>query len=106
MKDVLILVGMRRVGKTTLLRGLPASHYECYDMDELFESVHSVSIAHFVEHYGWALFRQCEYHLLRDLLLRKYSSSSSKRCWIVATGGGIVELEASRNLLKNFKEIF
>ncbi len=83
MKDVLILVGYRAVGKTTLGQRLAEClGYEFLDTDHLICHEANKPIQKIVEEGGWELFRRYE----KDILV---TLSEKKRC-VIATGGGAI----------------
>jgi 3-phosphoshikimate 1-carboxyvinyltransferase len=85
------LVGMRGAGKTTLGRAL-AQHLgsRFVDTDQRFVAAHG-DLAAFVAAHGWPAFREVEQGLVADAL--------QAGC-VVATGGGAIESDATRDLLR------
>ncbi|UZJ54103.1 hypothetical protein CBS101457_003423 [Exobasidium rhododendri] len=99
-RATIIIIGMKGAGKTTL--GLIAGRAlgkALIDADQSFRALENQSIDTFVQSYGWQAFRQREAAILKDLLT-KYPYDS-----IIACGGGVVELEESRNLLKEARNV-
>ncbi|MBW1976155.1 MAG: shikimate kinase [Deltaproteobacteria bacterium] len=89
----LALIGYRCTGKSTVGRLLASLlSYRFVDMDEVLADRTGTSIDSLVRKHGWLFFRNMESELLREL-------SSLPRI-VVATGGGIVELEENRRILK------
>lgn len=88
------LIGMPASGKSTVglalskLTGLPF-----VDLDELIEKEAEMSIAEIFTTKGEAGFRQIEAKLLAELSFHTFL--------VLATGGGTVESEANRVILKN-----
>lgn len=95
----LILMGMRGAGKTTLGR-LAAEHLDTQfiDADELFTTRHATPKTFVAEH-GWPAFRRAETAILRELLA-SMRDPSRKKPLVVSLGGGVVEEEVNRALLK------
>lgn len=89
----IILIGGRGVGKTTIGRllarrvGLPFA-----DTDETVECVVGISVTEFFESRGEPAFRAMESAALQQVLTQSPV--------VVATGGGIVESEANRHVMK------
>lgn len=93
------LLGFRGAGKTTLGSKLAeALGWKFVDLDQEWESLHGQTILEFLEKNGEAAFRQSEH-----ALLQKFEDSIVKggASVLVATGGGVVESPASRQLLEN-----
>ena len=96
-KATIVLIGMRGAGKTHLGRaaatalGLPF-----IDMDHLYEAEHG-KIMDTVNTEGWPTFRQREVALLKRTLAEDAEGGRGR---VVACGGGIVETEAGRELLR------
>lgn len=93
----LVFIGMRGVGKTTL--GLIASNtlgWSFIDADHYLECNTGMTVSQIVKEQGWAAFRRKEYEVLYHLF-QTYSTRH-----IIACGGGPVDYEPSRDLLKHF----
>ncbi|KAH3683960.1 hypothetical protein WICPIJ_005062 [Wickerhamomyces pijperi] len=91
-----IIVGMRAAGKTTLSRWVSSTlGYKIVDLDVEFEA-HNGSLKKFVEVEGWDQFRVKEFEIFTRVLKDHPTGT------IISTGGGIVENEQSRDLLKKF----
>jgi pentafunctional AROM polypeptide len=96
----LFLMGMRGAGKTTLGK-LAAEHLRIpfVDADDLFCERHAPHSAKtFVAEHGWPAFRAEETKLLMEILdkIRKQGKPM-----VVSLGGGVVEEEVNRKLLRN-----
>ncbi len=88
----LALVGFRATGKSTVAKRMSELlGWSFMDMDELFVKSAGMSISDWVSLNGWRAFRAKESELLRDI--------SRGDSLVVATGGGIVEMECNRKLL-------
>lgn len=82
--DLIILVGYRGVGKTTIGRRLARSlGYAFCDTDEEVVRLQGEDIASIVARLGWQGFRAQEYRVLQRL--KKLTKT------VVATGGGAIE---------------
>lgn len=95
----LLLMGMRGAGKTTLGK-LASEHLRVpfVDADELFSERHAPHSAKtFVAEHGWAAFRAEETTLLVELLDQIQKQGKPM---VISLGGGIVEEEANRRLLR------
>jgi len=89
-----VLIGMRGAGKSHLGRAAAAALSATFiDMDEAYEAVHG-KIMDTVKAEGWPIFREREVAMLHDTL------ASKARGHVVACGGGVVETEAGRELLR------
>lgn len=92
----IFLIGMRGSGKTYLGEIASVSlNRRFLDADVLFEERHGVLRDYVAEH-GWAEFRGRESELLAELI-DKYAYGN-----VVALGGGVVEAESNRALLKRY----
>lgn len=93
----IVVIGMRAAGKTTLSKWI-ASYlgFKFIDLDDIFEEQAGVEIRPFIKEHGWEAFRQQEAKIAKDAL-KKYSTG-----YVLSTGGGIVEGQESRNLLKSY----
>ncbi|CAI8502650.1 unnamed protein product [Hanseniaspora opuntiae] len=105
-KKSIVIIGMRAAGKTTFSKWAVSSlNYKWLDLDDEFESrfcsAESDSeirtIKDFVAVHGWDAFRAKETEVFSNCLV-KYGNDG----YVISTGGGIVESEASRNALKSF----
>ena len=95
--DVIVLIGPMGVGKSTVGKKLArALKLPFCDTDNLIEQEHGKIANYFAEH-GEDAFREVE-HLALARALRSPG--------IVATGGGAVLLEKSRELLKNATVVY
>ncbi len=87
------LIGFRASGKSTLGPLVArALGWRFVDMDELLSTSLGCSIAAWVERVGWKGFRERESQILLDL--------SREENVVVATGGGVVEREENRRVLR------
>ncbi|ORY88662.1 type I 3-dehydroquinase-domain-containing protein [Leucosporidium creatinivorum] len=92
------LIGMRGVGKTTLgLIAATSLRRSFIDADSAFQTLHG-PISAFVNNKGWAAFRDAE-----SIILRKLFAEHPKGV-VIACGGGVVEREENRELLKQFRD--
>lgn len=86
------LIGFRAAGKTTLGRALAAELGSSFlDLDEELERREGRTILELVAAEGEAAFRDREEALLREV--------GAREGVVVATGGGCVEREATRDFL-------
>lgn len=95
----LLLMGMRGAGKTTLGK-LAAEHLKVpfIDADELFMERHAPHSAKtYVAEHGWPAFRREETKLLIEILGQIQEEGKPM---VVSLGGGIVEEEVNRKMLK------
>lgn len=89
-----IVIGMRGSGKTTLGRHAAAAiGYRFIDIDEEIERKVG-DIKQYVTAHGWEAFRAVELAVFRSV-----AASHPSRA-VIACGGGIVEIEEARQLLK------
>ncbi|KAM0752688.1 aldolase [Meredithblackwellia eburnea MCA 4105] len=96
----ILLIGMRGAGKTTL-GALVASHLGLpfIDADDLFCSTHpGHTPPTFVKEFGWPAFRASETEILEGIL----AGIAEGERKVVSLGGGVVEEERNRELLKKF----
>ncbi|GAA6053999.1 hypothetical protein JCM3770_002411 [Rhodotorula araucariae] len=92
------LIGMRGVGKTTLgLIAATSLRRSFIDADSAFQTLHG-PISAFVNAHGWSAFRDAETVILKKLL------EEHPRGYVIACGGGVVEREENRELLRWFKQ--
>lgn len=94
----LYLIGFRGSGKTTLGKLLAERRGHGFlDLDEVFERSAGMSILDFVAEKGLEAFRAEEERILRETDERLSAGEAAPQ--VVATGGGIVDWPASRDLL-------
>jgi len=87
MSGIIILIGYRGVGKTSIGRRLAQElGFAFFDTDREVEKIKGMSINSIVESEGWQAFRECERRVVRSL--------GTLRDTVVATGGGAVMHEA------------
>ncbi|KAJ7128990.1 shikimate kinase-domain-containing protein, partial [Mycena crocata] len=108
-KASIVLIGMRggmlfflpfdnALGKTTLATlAAKALGWELLDTDTVFEQRYRSSIVDFVSSHGWDEFRRVESEILHELLGNHATGK------VIACGGGVVELDTNRTLLKQFR---
>lgn len=93
----IVLVGMRGAGKTSLgMAAASALGMKFADIDHELERELGVSIRELINEKGWAEFREKEAAYLAKFL------SAHSNGHVIACGGGIVETEYSRSVLKSF----
>ena len=91
-----ILIGFPTSGKTTLGSLLEKKYKMSFiDMDQKFFQIYKIMPKDYIILNGFNKYRFLEYILLNTLLKKQYN--------IISTGGGIVEYQKSKNLLKNKK---
>lgn len=92
----IVIIGMRAAGKTTLSKWI-SNHlgYEFLDLDDVFNEKVG-DIKEFVKHSGWEKFREEEAKIAKEYINTSYKKH------VISTGGGIVESEESRKVLKKF----
>ncbi|BGP52335.1 hypothetical protein JCM10450v2_008306 [Rhodotorula kratochvilovae] len=88
----------RGVGKTTLgLIAATSLRRSFIDADSAFQTLHG-PISAFVNAHGWSAFRDAETVILKKLF------DEHPRGYVIACGGGVVEREENRELLRKFKQ--
>ncbi|GMM28959.1 pentafunctional protein [Martiniozyma asiatica (nom. inval.)] len=93
----IILIGMRASGKTTMSNIIAnQTGFKFIDIDQELEKELNMSIKQFVSENSWELFRNEELKITNKIL------NNCSTGHIISTGGGIVETEAARNILKNY----
>lgn len=92
----IIVIGMRAAGKSTLSRWMATFlGFKLLDLDHLFESKHG-DIREFIKEHGWEEFRKLEAQYAKETIA-KYGTNH-----VLSSGGGIVESEASRDILRQY----
>lgn len=92
-----VVIGMRAAGKTTLSKWVANFlGFKFLDMDEHLEEKLGVDIKTLIKEKGWEYFREQE-SLLAAECFEKFSSG-----YVLSSGGGLVESEDARKLLKNY----
>lgn len=87
------LIGFRATGKSVVGKALASRLKRRFvDMDVQLMEAFGCDIRTWVQDHGWESFRDAETDLLIDLARQEST--------VVATGGGIVEREVNRNVLK------
>ncbi len=94
------LVGMRGAGKSWLVQ-LWARKFSAtfIDLDSEIEAVQGATIPEIVDEYGWNHFRKCEAEVLRNIC------ETNKVDTILATGAGVIEDPANREILKEWGRV-
>ncbi|TIC12910.1 Pentafunctional AroM protein [Wallemia mellicola] len=93
----IFIVGMRGSGKTTvgkLAAGTLGRNF--LDADALLEEETKVTVYNYVQQFGWEEFRKAELKVLKKLI-EKHAQG-----YIISLGGGVVETEEARELLKAY----
>ncbi len=99
MGKLVILIGYRGVGKTTLGKKLAKSlRYSFYDTDDELCRQENINISAIVEKEGWQSFREKEKQLLASLV--EYDNT------VISTGGGAVLHQEVWPELKKCSTIF
>lgn len=94
----IIVIGMRAAGKSTVSRWMAELlGFDLIDADSVFEEEHG-DIRDFIKNESWQKFREIEANLLKKILSEKPTGH------VISTGGGVVESEECRALLKNHKK--
>ncbi|KAF7419399.1 3-dehydroquinate dehydratase (3-dehydroquinase) [Pleurotus ostreatus] len=94
-----VVVGMRGSGKTFIGQlAASALSWTFVDADAYFEEKHQTGVREFVHKNGWPAFREAETSLLKELLTADEKSTRH----VISLGGGIVETEGARQLLKDY----
>jgi pentafunctional AROM polypeptide len=92
--QTVVLIGMRGAGKSHLGKVVAANlGREFIDLDDSYVAKYG-SIIHTAQTLGWPVFREREVEILRETLEAKPTGA------VLACGGGIVETEPGRALLK------
>lgn len=92
----IFVIGMRAAGKSTISKWMAKfMGFTLLDVDTLFEESHG-DIRDFIKEHGWPKFREIEAQMLKNLMTENVTGH------IISTGGGVVECEESRDLLKTY----
>lgn len=92
----IIVIGMRAAGKSTLSRWIANfMGFELLDLDTVFEEKYG-DIRPFIKQHGWPKFRENEANIMKEY----FSKCSTGH--VISTGGGVVEGEEARDLLKGY----
>ncbi|MDD4082159.1 MAG: shikimate kinase [Sphaerochaetaceae bacterium] len=104
--DVIIILGIKHSGKTTLAKLLgEKKNYIVFDLDiEMKKTFYAdyASLRKGYEVLGKQYFMKSEYETLKNIL-KQLNKSSNQRKAVIATGGGICDDQDSLNLLKTNK---
>jgi pentafunctional AROM polypeptide len=95
----IIIIGMRGAGKTTT-GGWAARHlgWPLLDLDTGLEKHLNTTIPEIIKTKGWDGFREDERNFLKKTLQEKPTGH------ILACGGGVVEIDETREILKNYQK--
>lgn len=92
----IIVIGMRAAGKSTLSKWIANFlGFKLIDLDTIFEEKYG-DIRPFIKSHGWEKFREYEAQLLKEYFTKCANG------YVISTGGGIVEGEESREILKAY----
>ncbi|KAM9937669.1 hypothetical protein OXX80_002806 [Metschnikowia pulcherrima] len=92
----IIVIGMRAAGKSTLSKWMANSmHFQLLDLDTVFEEKYG-DIRTYIKAHGWESFRELEAEIMKESVAQK------SRGYVISTGGGIVEGDESRKILKDY----
>ncbi|GAA5905643.1 uncharacterized protein JCM6883_005394 [Sporobolomyces salmoneus] len=95
----IVLIGMRGVGKTTLgLIAATSLRRAFVDLDAAFTKIHGPISSFVNSRHGWSGFRDAETMILKKIL------EDHPKNFVIACGGGVVEREENRELLRMFKD--
>ncbi|KAJ6018325.1 Shikimate dehydrogenase [Penicillium sp. IBT 35674x] len=93
----IFVIGMRGTGKTTMGKWLAELlSWTFVDLDEMIAEQNEVKSAELIQRFGWENFRSLEVAALKEIMRTK------PRSHIVSCGGGVVETEEARRLLKEW----
>lgn len=94
----IVVIGMRATGKSTLSKWMASFlGLKLMDLDDVFVEKYG-DIRVFIKAHGWEEFRRLETEVASECIA-KYAHG-----YVLSTGGGIVETEASRDLLKQYSK--
>lgn len=93
----IVIIGMRAAGKTTLSQWLADFlGFKVLDFDDALAEKVGCSVRDYVNANGWEAFRD------EEALVAKSSLTNFGTGHIISTGGGIIEKEETRQLLKKY----
>ncbi|KAI5962069.1 ARO1 [Candida pseudojiufengensis] len=96
----IIVIGMRAAGKTTLSKWISELlNFKFIDLDEFLETKLKIDIKSLIKEKGWEYFREQEVKIAEEVI-SKYPTN-----YVISSGGGLVESEKARILLKNYSGI-
>ncbi|CAO3683676.1 unnamed protein product [Umbelopsis ramanniana] len=96
----IFIIGMRGVGKTTLGQyAAKVLGFNFVDVDQYLEETRKTTIPEIVNTRGWPYYRVEEANCLNEILA---PGSQYAKNYIISCGGGIVETEASRQILQQY----
>ncbi|KAG7665167.1 ARO1 [[Candida] subhashii] len=95
----IVVIGMRGAGKSTLSKWMADFlGFKSLDLDEYLEAKLGVDIKSLIKDKGWEYFREQETIVAKEVI----GGSQYSQGYVLSTGGGIVEGEQSRELLKSY----
>ncbi|KAJ6031626.1 Shikimate dehydrogenase [Penicillium herquei] len=93
----IFVIGMRGAGKTTMGKWLAELlSWTFVDLDEMIAEQNGLKSAELIRRFGWDNFRPLEVAALKETMRTK------PRSHVISCGGGIVETEEARTLLKEW----
>jgi pentafunctional AROM polypeptide len=93
----IFVIGMKGVGKTTIGKSLAELlSWTFIDLDQALEKQSGMSCPEFVHQFNWEEFRRREVAVLKEAMTTKPQRH------VISCGGGIVETEEARYLLKKW----
>ncbi|KAJ5724984.1 Shikimate dehydrogenase [Penicillium malachiteum] len=93
----IFVIGMRGTGKTTMGKWLAELlSWTFVDLDEMIGEQNGLKSAELIRRFGWDKFRPLEIAALKETMRTK------ARSHVISCGGGIVETEEARTLLKEW----
>ncbi|GAA6010072.1 hypothetical protein JCM11491_005854 [Sporobolomyces phaffii] len=93
----IFVLGMRGAGKTHISRiGAAALGWPVLDADEMFVTEYGETAKEYVNKRDWPAFREAETAILKKIILERGKGH------IVSLGGGVVEMEVNRELLRAY----
>lgn len=93
----IFVIGMRGTGKTTMGKWLAELlSWTFIDLDAMIAEQNGLKSAELIRRVGWENFRHLEVAALKEIM------RSKPRSHVVSCGGGVVEMEEARTLLKDW----